>query len=216
MADTAARSDALWRAITYIAVAQLHLTGNPLVLRPLEDGDMKAHPSGHWGTVPGIAWALLHVGLVAGQYPSVDIVPVIGPGHAGVAQLALAWLTGDLAKVRPQFTRDVAGLEALVAAFPDVDGLGSEVHPSLPAGHHVGGWLGGAIAFAQGAAVDAPDRLMVPIVGDGECETPTTAAAWLAHGTLGGPLVLPVIHLNGHRMGSASILVRQPKFVIID
>ncbi len=206
MANLPARADALWRAITYIAVAQLHLTGNPLLARPLEVDDMKARPAGHWGTVPGSAWALTHVGFAAAQRPDLQVVPVIGAGHAGVVQIALGWLTGDLAKIRSLFTVDAKGLAALVASFPQVDGMGSEVHPSLPAGGYVGGWLGGALAFAQGAGLDAPSRVVVPIIGDGECETPTTAGAWLAQRALGGVGVLPIVHLNGYRMGSPSLL----------
>ena len=206
MADLSARADALWRAITYIAVAQLHLAANPLLTRPLEACDTKARPSGHWGTVPGTAWALTHIGLVARQRPDLEVVPVIGAGHAGITQLALAWLTGDLSKARSQFTTDAEGLAALVASFPELEELGSEVHPSLPAGTYLGGALGGALAFAQGAALDSPNRVVVPVIGDGECETPTTAAAWLAHRALPVSRVLPIIHLNGYRMGGSSLL----------
>lgn len=69
-----------------------------------------------------------------------------------------------------------------------------------------GGRLGGCLAFAQGAALDAPDRIIVPVIGDGECETPTTAAAWLARMAVPTAKVLPVIHLNGFRMAAPSLL----------
>ena len=206
MVDLPTCAEALWRAITFLSVAQLHLDGNPLLTRPLEARDVKARPSGHWGTVPGTAWALAHVGLAAGQRQDLEVVPVIGAGHAGVAQLTLAWLTGDLAKVRPRYATDIDGLTALVAAFPHVDGLGSEIHPSLPAGAYMGGWLGGSLAFSQGASLDAARRVVVPLLGDGECETPTTAAAWLAHRALPTARVLPIVHVNGHRMGGRSLL----------
>ncbi|GAA2919266.1 hypothetical protein GCM10011428_39430 [Streptomyces violaceus] len=52
--------------------------------------------------------------------------------------------------------------------------------------------------------------LTVVLVGDGECETGTTAAAWLAARALSGTgehgTVLPVVLLNGQRMGGPSIL----------
>jgi xylulose-5-phosphate/fructose-6-phosphate phosphoketolase len=206
MADLPARLHALWRAVTYVSVAQLHLNANPLLTRPLEAADMKHRPSGHWGTVPGTAWFLAHVTSAAADRLDQEIVPIIGAGHAGVAQLSLAWLTGDLAKVRPEFSRDAAGFAALVASFPDVAGLGSEVSPLLPAGVYSGGWLGGALAFAQGASLEAPYRVVVPLLGDGECETPTTAAAWLAQRALPDARVLPIVHLNGYRMGGHSLL----------
>lgn len=206
--EIARMADALWRAITYVAVAQLHLQDNPLLTRPLSASDTKEHPTGHWGTVPGTAWALTHIALArlrAGDAPA--LVPVIGAGHAGVAQAALAWLTGDLAQVRPRFTTDEAGLRHLVRSFPDMDGLGAEVSPLLPGGLHLGGQLGAALAFAHGAALDAPNRIVIPILGDGECETPTTAASWLAAQELRSQgRVLPIVHLNGYRMGGASLL----------
>jgi xylulose-5-phosphate/fructose-6-phosphate phosphoketolase len=186
-------------------VAQVHLCSNPLVASIVDGSEVKPHPNGHWGTVPGTAWMLAHLGVASGRLPDVEIIPVLGSGHAGVVQRALAWLTGDLAKVNPRFSRDAVGLAAMVASFPD-DALGSEVHPALPAGAYVGGWLGGALAFAQGIALDTPDRVSVPIIGDGECETPATAASWLAQQALPGARVLPVVHANGHRMGGPSLM----------
>lgn len=209
MSDVTRDADVLWRATAYLAVALLHLDDNLLVRRPLAERDVKTKPAGHWGTVPGTAWILSHAALAAGRATrSRELVPIIGAGHAGVVQLALAWLTGDLARLRPQFGRDHAGLARLARSFPGVDGLGSEVHPLLPSGSYQGGYLGGALAFAQGAALDAPDRIVVPILGDGECETPTTAAAWLAARELPNGAVLPVVHLNRFRMGARSLLSR--------
>src|SRR2546423_405406 len=96
--------------------------------------------------------------------------------------------------------------ERLSAKFPDVDGLGAEVSPGLFAGDFLGGRLGGCLPFAQGAALDAPYRLLLPIIGDGECETPTTAASWMSHAAMTGAKVLPIVHLNGFRMGAPSLL----------
>ncbi|MEV6598816.1 hypothetical protein AB0M36_18430 [Actinoplanes sp. NPDC051346] len=205
-ADPSRLAEALWRAVTYLSVAQVHLQANPLLTLPLSAEHVKPRPAGHWGTVPGTAFALSHV-AVAGATAELDVMPVIGAGHAGVVQSSLAWLTGALARVRPEFSTDVAGLTRLVRSFPQVSGLGAEVSPLLPGGAYLGGQLGGALAFALGAALDAPDRLVVPILGDGECETPTTAAAWLAARTIAGrSKVLPIIHVNGQRMGGPSLL----------
>lgn len=204
--DLAHRADALWRALTYLSVAQLHLRSNVLAVDCLDESDVKPRPAGHWGTVPGTAWVLAHAVLAAGCGIGLQIVPVLGAGHAGVVQRALAWMTGDIVKMDPRYGRDADGLAALAAAFPDGDALGSEVHPELPAGAYMGGWLGGAFAFAQGMALDSPNRVVVPIIGDGECETPATAASWLARRVLADTMVLPVVHLNGHRMGGPSLL----------
>lgn len=207
MTETAVLADALWRATVYASVCQLHLRDNVLLSQPLAAEHVKERPSGHWGTVPGTAWALSHVVLAAGQLDRrVDLVPLIGAGHAGVVQLAASWVTGELGKVRSPFSPDAKGLRQLAQAFPDVDDLGSEVTPALPAGGFLGGRLGGCLPFAQGAALDAPGRVVVPIIGDGECETPTTAASWLGQTALGSASVLPIVHVNGFRMGSQSLL----------
>jgi xylulose-5-phosphate/fructose-6-phosphate phosphoketolase len=206
MPGTEEAADALWRAAVYASVCQLHLQGNVLLAGPLLAEHVKPRPSGHWGTVPGTAWALAHVALAAAACGDRAVIPLLGAGHAGVVQLAFSWLTGDLAGLRPRFTADARGLAALSAAFPDVEGLGSEVVPGLAAGDFLGGRLGGCLAFAQGAGMDAPDRIMVPVIGDGECETPATAAAWLAHAASAGAKVAPVVHLNGFRMGAPSLL----------
>ncbi|MDT0493147.1 hypothetical protein RM717_21840 [Streptomyces griseus] len=207
MSDTATLADALWRATCYASVCQLHLRDNVLLSRPLTAQHVKERPSGHWGTVPGTAWALSHVALAAGHLdPGVDLVPLLGAGHAGVVQLAAAWVTGELGSLRPQFSPDADGLRRLAQAFPDMDGMGSEVTPALPAGTFLGGRLGGCLPFAQGAALSSPGKIAVPVIGDGECETPTTAASWLAQRLLPGSSVLPLVHVNGFRMGGRSLL----------
>lgn len=207
MPDVAVLADALWRATMYASVCQLHLRENVLLSEPLAPEHVKHRPSGHWGTAPGTAWALTHIALAAGRMlPKREVVPVLGAGHAGIVQLSMAWLSGELQTLRPQFSSDAGGLTRLSQVFPHVDGLGAEVNPALWAGDYVGGRLGGALAFAQGAALDAPERVLVPVVGDGECETPTTAASWLAMGVLPGANVLPIIHVNGFRMGGRSLL----------
>ncbi|WP_432246649.1 hypothetical protein ACRAR1_00130 [Streptomyces sanyensis] len=199
-------AELLWRAQTYVAAAQIHLRDNVLLRRPLGPGDVKAHPAGHWGTVPGTAWALAHIALLSGT-GGTELVPLLGAGHAGVAQIAAGWLTGHLVTVRPQFPRDEQGLVNLCRSFPKVACLGCEVTPALPAGDFLGGRLGGCLPFAQGAALaSGSGRVIVPVLGDGECETPTTAAAWLAAHALPGTPVLPIVHLNGFRMGAPSLL----------
>ncbi|MFF0493935.1 hypothetical protein ACFYTQ_33360 [Nocardia sp. NPDC004068] len=208
MVGLESHAEILWRALVYLTVVQLHLNDNVLLSRPLTESDIKPRPAGHWGTAPGVAWALVHIGLRAGATPSTKLVPMLGAGHAGVVQMGLSWLTGDLATRRAEFSRDEKGLTALARTFPDIPDIGSEVHPDLPAGDFLGGCLGGALAFACGSALDARDRVVVPIIGDGECETPTTAAAWLAAHELHAASVLPVVHLNEFRMGSRSILGR--------
>lgn len=210
MTDPAGRAHRVWRAVTYLSVAQLHLRDT--VLAP-GGADLKPQPAGHWGTVPSLAWAL--AGLATQHIP---VRPVIGAGHAGIVQRGYGWITGSLGRVRARYARSHAGLAALCADFPDCDGLGAEVHPELPAGSYVGGQLGPALAFAQAAAAARTDAVVVPIIGDGEAETGETAAAWLADPEIrpepGQAPLLPILNLNGFRMGSASLLgSRSPREV---
>ncbi|MEU9182339.1 hypothetical protein AB0C90_37125 [Streptomyces sp. NPDC048550] len=58
------------------------------------------------------------------------------------------------------------------------DGFPSHLSPAVPGTIHEGGELGYALATPFGAALDAPDRLVACVVGDGEAETGPTAAAW--------------------------------------
>ncbi|MFD5933428.1 hypothetical protein [Streptomyces sp. NPDC060333] len=56
----------------------------------------------------------------------------------------------------------------------------ADPRPALPCpqGDFLGGRLGCCLPFAQGAALaSGPGRVIVAVLGDGECETPTTAAA---------------------------------------
>lgn len=74
------------------------------------------------------------------------------------------------------------------------------VRPADPSQIHEGGELGYALAVAYGSVFDAPDRITVAIIGDGESETGPTATAWHAHKFLDpaeSGAVIPVLHANG-------------------
>ncbi|MGC9667693.1 hypothetical protein ACNTMW_14195 [Planosporangium sp. 12N6] len=205
--------DAAWRALNYLSAAQLYLRDNLLLERPITAEDVKEHPSGHWGTCPSVNLLLASLGPIFAHAPaSNDAIVVHGAGHAGPAALAYGYLTRRLGHVYPRFRQSAAGLRALVTDFPHPDDLGGEITPLLPDQLYMGGQLGPALSFAHGAALDAPDRLVVALIGDGECETGATAAAWLAAHALRGTgmhgRVLPVILLNGLRMGGTSLLGR--------
>lgn len=202
---------AAWRALNYLSAAQLYLSDNVLLTRPIAPSDVKDRPSGHWGTCPPVNLLLANLGpIFAHAREGTDALVVHGAGHAGPAAFAHAYLTGRLGAAYPRFRHSSAGLRSLVAGFPHADDLGSEITPLIPGQHYMGGQLGPALAFAHGAALDAPDRLVVALIGDGECEIGATAAAWLAAHALKDTgshgRVLPVVLLNGMRMGGPSLL----------
>ena len=67
------------------------------------------------------------------------------------------------------------------------------------------------MAHAYGAAFDNPDLLVACVVGDGEAETGPLATAWHSNKFL-NPVtdgaVLPILHLNGYKIASPTILAR--------
>lgn len=52
---------------------------------------------------------------------------------------------------------------------------GAHLVAETPGAIHEGGELGYALAVAYGAVMDAPDRIAVVVIGDGESETGPTA-----------------------------------------
>jgi xylulose-5-phosphate/fructose-6-phosphate phosphoketolase len=214
LADDQAVAD-VFAALNYLCAAQLYLADNAGLRRPLVPADVKATPRGHWGICPPVNAMLAALGPLrraladAPDAQGLEVHIVHGGGHAAPSALAYAYLTGELGHADPAFTRSPAGLHHLVTGFPH-PAFGGEITPLIPGHLHTGGQLGPALAIAQGTVLDAPHRLAIALIGDGECETGATAAAWLGaralrstgeHGT-----VLPVVLLNGQRMGGPSLL----------
>ncbi|TKB30062.1 MAG: phosphoketolase, partial [Mesorhizobium sp.] len=76
---------------------------------------------------------------------------------------------------------------------------------------HEGGELGYALVHAFGAAFDNPNLVVACVVGDGEAETGPLAAAWHSNKFLNPAsdgAVLPILHLNGYKIASPTILGR--------
>ncbi|MCX4393211.1 phosphoketolase [Streptomyces sp. NBC_01767] len=197
-------------ALDYLCLAQLYLHDNPLLARPLTPADIKPRPAGHWGVCPPVNRMLAALGPLQAAVPDGYELRVLhGAGHAGPSALAHAYLTGQLGRAHPGLSQNEAGLRELISGFPRAD-IGGEITPMIPGHLHTGGQLGPALAIGQGTVLDAPHRLSVVLIGDGECETGTTAASWIAtralHGTGDHGTVLPVVLLNGLRMGGPSVL----------
>ncbi|MFB7999725.1 phosphoketolase [Streptomyces sp. NPDC056002] len=202
---------AAWRALNYLCAAQLYLNDNVLAGRPLRVEDVKETPSGHWGVCPPVNYMLAHLGpLTAGRPPGSEVLVVHGAGHAGPSALAHAYMTKSLTLTGNRPGWSAAGIRALAAGFPHTRAYGGEITPLIPGVRYTGGQLGPALAVAQGMVLDAPHRLVVSLLGDGELETGAAAAAWTARRALLGSglhgAVLPVVLANGLRMGGPSVL----------
>ena len=201
------RGQRYFRAVNYLAAAQIYLQDNVLLERPLQPEHIKPRLLGHWGTCPGINLLYQHLnGLICRR--DADLLLVTGPGHGAAANLANMYLDGSLAEYFPELTRDRSGLEAFVRRFSRPGGFPSHLSPALPGVIHEGGELGYALATAFGAVLDRPKLIAVCLVGDGEAETGPTATAW--HGIkfldpVHDGAVIPVLHLNGFKTSNPSI-----------
>jgi xylulose-5-phosphate/fructose-6-phosphate phosphoketolase len=201
---------AYWRAANYLSVGQLYLFDNPLLKRPLLVSDIKPILLGHWGTTPGQNFIYVHLNRIIKKY-DLNMIYICGPGHGGAAVVANTYLEGTYSEIYPEITRDEAGLQKLFLQFSFPGGIPSHASPECPGSIHEGGELGYSLSHAFGAAFDNPDLIVACVIGDGEAETGPLATAWHSNKFL-NPLndgaVLPILHLNGYKIASPSLLAR--------
>ncbi|MFI9383402.1 phosphoketolase family protein [Kutzneria sp. NPDC052558] len=196
------------RAADYLAAAMIYLRDNVLLHEPLRPEHLKPRLLGHWGTCPGITYVYRGLNRLVRDTGQRTLL-VTGPGHGAPAIHANLWLEGTHAAVDPALSRDAAGLASLVRRFSWPGGFPSHLSPEVPGVIHEGGELGYALATAFGAVADDPGLLAACVVGDGEAETGPTAAAWQARTFFDDPgngTVLPILHLNGYKISSPTVL----------
>ncbi len=206
------RIDAYWRAANFLSVGQIYLLDNPLLREPLRPEHVKPRLLGHWGTTPGLNFIYAHLNRVI-KARDLDAIYVIGPGHGGPATVANAYLEGTYSEVYPNITRSEDGIRRLFRQFSFPGGIGSHVTPETPGSIHEGGELGYALSHAYGAAFDNPDLVVFCVVGDGEAETGPLATSWHSNKFLNPKtdgVVVPILHLNGYKIASPTILARIP------
>ena len=203
--------DAWWRAANYLTVGQIYLQENALLREPLAPSQVKARLLGHWGTSPGINLVYAHANRLIRER-GLRALLLAGPGHGGPAVNANVWLEGTWSETYQKVTRDAAGMLALFRQFSTPGGVPSHVSPPTPGSIHEGGELGYVLAHAFGAAFDAPDELVIAIVGDGEAETGPLEGSWKSTAFLDARTdgaVLPILHLNGYKIASPTVLGRK-------
>src|SRR4051812_6445829 len=211
--DEAADLDAWFRAANYLSVGQIYLLDNPMLREPLSGDHVKPRLLGHWGTTPGLNFTYTHANRVI-RSRDLDAIYIIGPGHGGPAIVANSWLEGSWTEVYPSVERTEEGMRKLFRQFSFPGGIPSHVAPEVPGSIHEGGELGYALAHAYGAAFDNPDLVVFCVVGDGEAEPGPLAASWHSNKFL-DPVrdgaVLPILHLNGYKIGNPTVLARIPE-----
>jgi xylulose-5-phosphate/fructose-6-phosphate phosphoketolase len=141
------------------------------------------------------------------------MIYVSGPDHGGPAVVGNTYLEGTYCEVYPEISRDEAGLKKLFRQFSLPGGIPSHASPECPVSIHEGGELGYSLSHAFGAALDNPDLIVACVVGDGDgdggAETGPLATAWHSNKFLAPAndgAVLPILHLNGHKIASMARL----------
>ena len=208
--DEMQRLDAWWRAANYLSVGQIYLLDNPLMRQPLQRAHIKPRLLGHWGTTPGLNFIYAHMNRAIRQH-DIDMIFVAGPGHGGPAVVANTWLEGSYSAVYPDVAQDAEGMRRLFRQFSFPGGIPSHAAPETPGSIHEGGELGYALLHAYGAVFDNPDLIACCVVGDGEAETGPLATSWHSNKFLNprtDGAVLPVLHLNGYKIASPTLLAR--------
>ncbi|MBN9389573.1 MAG: phosphoketolase family protein [Chloroflexi bacterium] len=204
--------DAYWRAANYLTVGQIYLQANPLLREPLKAEHIKPRLLGHWGTSPGLSLIYVHLNRLI-QDTGANVIYLAGPGHGGPALVANVYLEGTYSEIYPEITEDVKGLSKLFRQFSTPGGIPSHVSVPTPGSIHEGGELGYVLTHAFGAAFDNPDLIVAAVVGDGEAETGPLEGSWKGIHYL-NPVhdgaVLPILHLNGYKIASATVLGRSP------
>ncbi|HET7003324.1 MAG TPA: phosphoketolase family protein, partial [Puia sp.] len=209
-ADLLNKMDAYWRAANYLSVAQIYLSDNPLMKKPLAPEHIKNMLLGHWGTTPGQNFIYVHLNRVIKKY-DLDMIYISGPGHGGPALVGNTYLEGTYSEVYPNISEDEAGLKKLFKQFSFPGGIPSHVSPECPGSIHEGGELGYSLSHAFGAVMDNPSLITACVVGDGEAETGPLATAWHSNKFLNPATdgaVLPILHLNGYKIANPTIFAR--------
>ncbi|MFC4999312.1 hypothetical protein ACFPIJ_15865 [Dactylosporangium cerinum] len=178
-----------WRAACLLSFS--HAAG---LTWPPPGEPQRARAAGHWGCNPGIAWAAAHLAQESGDD---GFLLVVGTGHAGSFTFAHQALRSGA---------PAAAVSAATARYGAPGGDPSELlgEPGVP---YVGGELGPALGVGQGIAAATPGLAVAVVIGDGECETPAALAAFAHHDVLrpaDGACWLPVVNVNGARMGAAA------------
>ncbi|WP_270564214.1 phosphoketolase family protein [Clostridium beijerinckii] len=195
--------DKYWRAANFLTVSNMYLKDNKFLTRDLEDNDIMEYAVGHWGTCPGINFIYGHINRYIKKYGRRTQL-IIGPGHGGNALLANLQLEQLLEE--QNITLDLS-LSENVRVKQNVLNIRSEVNPYIPGVIYDGGELGYSLAVAFGSVLDAPHDLCVCVIGDGEAETGTISASWACKEYFDNSsgFVLPILHMNGYKMGSKSL-----------
>ena len=194
-------------AANAIVISEMYLKDYPS--NEISLTNLKKYNPGHLGTSMSINFILANLYYFLNQNELTSQI-IIGTGHAGVSLMANLWLNGTLEKYYPKYSKNKDGLNNLIRDFGTT--IRSEINPEYPETIYDGGELGYSLGVAYGYALNSKTDIVPCIIGDGEAETGTIMASWqLAKLMNTQSKVLPIINLNGLKMGSNSYLIGMSK-----
>lgn len=186
-----------FRIANYISVCEMYL-------KNYTNFELKDYSCGHFGTSPAINFIYAHLNDFY-RRNNLTHKEIIGTGHSGAALLANLYLDGVMYNFNHKYSIDENGFNELLKDFGSI--IRTEINPSYPNTIYDGGELGYSLSNAYGYALESDKDVVVCIIGDGEAETGTLSSSWFLNRILTpNSLVLPIINLNGYKMGSKSIL----------
>lgn len=193
-------------AANSIVLSEMYLKSYPDNNIEITLDDLKKYNPGHLGSSLSINFILANLYYFLNKN-NIKSQLVIGTGHAGASLIANLWLNGTLEKYNESYKQNRQGLDNLVNDFGE--SIRSEINPLYPETIYDGGELGYSLGVAYGYAINGEADLVPCIIGDGEAECGTICSAWqLAKMLNTKSKVLPIINLNGLKMGSDSFLSR--------
>src|SRR5208282_6216711 len=95
------KTDAYWRACTYLILGMLYLQENPLLREPLKPEHIKNRLLGHWGSSPGLSFIYLHLNRLIRKL-DLDMIFMAGPGHGAPGVLGPGYLEGTYSEIYPE------------------------------------------------------------------------------------------------------------------
>lgn len=200
-------------AANYIVLCQMYLNSY-VEYNTLNKNDLKDYNPGHLGTSLSLNFILANLNYFLNKNNLTSRL-IIGAGHSGVSLITNLWLNGTLSKYYPGYTSDKNGLNNLIRDFGTV--IRSEINPQYPETIYDGGELGYSLGVAYGYALNSNENIVPCIIGDGEAETGTLCSAWQLNKVLKTKSkVLPIINLNGLKMGSQSFLSKMSNEELIN
>ena len=200
--------DKHWRLANYISVCQMYLEDNVLLEEKLQKKDIKQRAVGHWGVAPALNFVYAHIDSF-NKRKKINSNIIVGTGHAGTSLISNLYIDGIISKYYLKYSYDYFGLKNLIKDFGKEEGFRTEINPEYPLTIYDGGELGYALSVAYGSILDKRNALTFCFIGDGEAETGTTSASWMINKFINKKFsgrVVPILNLNGNKMGSKSLL----------